>query len=160
LFFFPDTVQSSIPTVLQTQSQPTVLLHNSQQQLIQNLHALSQTSQSLTYPTVTPTPSSSSQQVLNNNTIPNDAIKQPILPTPPPTSSSAAPTPPNNSSTTTETIENHISISPSPTPQSVPHTSEAIQPAVPSDSQPQVSQYIVSFRSRILIDYVYTIDIQ
>jgi hypothetical protein len=99
-----------------------------QQQMLQNSHLLTQPSQSFSYSTIPP-----SQHIINN-TIPNDPIKQVILPPPPP-----PPPPLSATSTATEPIENsHISISPSPTPLSLPHTSEAVQPSIPSDAQPQV----------------------
>jgi hypothetical protein len=103
------------------------MLTSQQQQVVQNSHLLSQPSQSFSYSTIPPS------QHVTNNTIPNDPIKQ--VTHPPPSSSSSATT-----STATETIENsHISISPSPTPLPVPHTSEAVQPSLPSDAQqPQV----------------------
>jgi hypothetical protein len=119
--FFLDILQSSNSTVLQTQSQPATMLTSQQQQMLQNAHLLTQPPQSISYSTISP-----SQHIINN-TISNDTIKQ----IPPPSSSIL--------STTTEPIENnHISISPSTTPLSVPHTSEAVQPSIPSDTQPQV----------------------
>jgi hypothetical protein len=127
--FSLDIPQSSTPVILQTQSQPTTMLTSQQQQMVQNSHLLPQPSLSFSYSTIPP-----SQHVLNN-TIPNDTIKQVVHPPPPSSSSFSAIT-----STTTETIDNsHLSISPSPTPLSVPHTSEAVQPSLPSDAQqPQV----------------------
>jgi hypothetical protein len=108
------------------------MLTNQQQQMVQNSHLLNQPTQSFSHSTIPP-----SQHIINN-IISNDAIKQviiPPLPPPPPPSSSST----TANSTATEPIENsHISISPSPTPLSVPHTSEAVQPSVPSDTQPQV----------------------
>jgi len=109
------------------------MLTNQQQQMVQNSHLLNQPSQSFSHSTIPP-----SQHIINN-IISSDAIKQviiPPLPPPPPPSSSSSTT---ANSTATETVENsHISISPSPTPLSVPHTSEAVQPSIPSDTQPQV----------------------
>jgi hypothetical protein len=105
------------------------MVTNQQQQMVQNSHLLPQPSQSFSYSTIPP-----SQHTINN-TIPNDTIKPVTLP-PPPSSSSTTTT---ITSAATETVENsHISISPSPTPLSIPHTSEAIQPSIPSDTQPQV----------------------
>ena len=100
-----------------------------QQQMLQNSHLLNQPPQSFSYSTNVP-----AQQIINP-IIPTDTIKQSIpLPVPPPSSTSTA-TP----LTTVENIENsHISISPSPTPLSIPHTSEGIQPSISSDTQPQV----------------------
>lgn len=106
------------------------MLTSQQQQTVQNSHLLTQPSQSLSYSTISP-PS----QPIINNIISNDTIKQIV---------SATPILPSVSSlsTTTEPIENsHISISPSTTPLSVPHTSEAVQPSIPSDTQPQVKSY-------------------
>jgi len=123
--FFLDILQSSNSTVLQTQSQPATLLTSQQQQMLQNAHLLTQPSQSISYSTISP-----SQHIINN-TISNDTVKQILPPSVLPSSSTL--------STTTEPIENnHISISPSTTPLSVPHTSEAVQPSIPSDTQPQV----------------------
>jgi hypothetical protein len=103
------------------------MITNQQQQMVQNSHLLPQPSQSFSYSTIPP-----SQHTINN-TIPNDTIKPVTLP---PLSSSTTTT---TTSAATETVENgHISISPSPTPLSIPHTSEAIQPSIPSDTQPQV----------------------
>jgi hypothetical protein len=108
-----------------------MLTNQQQQQLLQNSHLLNQPPQSYSYSTNVP-----SQQIINT-IIPNDTIKQSIPPpVPAPVPSSTSTTIP---STTVENIENsHLSISPSPTPLSIPHTSEGIQPSIPSDTQPQV----------------------
>jgi hypothetical protein len=134
LFFGLDIIQSSTPNILQTQSQPATMLTSQQQQMVQNSHLLTQPSQSFSYSTTI----QPSQHIINN-IIPNDTIKQVIHPPPPPPPSSSSST--NTNSTAIETIENsHISISPSSTPLSLPHTSEAVQPSIPSDTQPQVKE--------------------
>ncbi|CAF1078874.1 unnamed protein product [Adineta ricciae] len=121
-----NNIQPSTSTILQSQSQPTTMLTNQQQQMLQNSHLLSQPSQSYSFSTVSPPPPP--PQHLIATPIPNDSIKSIVTP-------STTSTPP-----TTETTENnHISISPSTTPLTLPHTSEAVQPSIPSDTQPQVS---------------------
>lgn len=97
------------------------MLTSHQQQMIQNSHLLNQPPQSLSY---SPLPTS---QPVVNNIIPHEPVKQATLP-------------PSFSSSTTsaapETIENsQMSISPSPTPSSISHISEAVQPSGPSDAQ-------------------------
>jgi hypothetical protein len=116
------------------------MLTNQQQQMLQSSHLLNQASQSFPHST-----NPLSQSIINT-VIPNDTIKQ-AIPPPPPSSSTTTTTTTATiiPSTTTETIENsHLSISPSPTPLSVPHTSEGIQPSIPSDTQPQVRSKIKS----------------
>jgi hypothetical protein len=106
------------------------MLTSQQQQMVQNSQLLTQPSQSFSYSTAPP-----SQHIISS-IIPNETIKQAIPPPPPPPpSSSSLPT----TSTTTENIENsHISISPSPTPLSVSHINETVQPSTASDTQPEV----------------------
>lgn len=126
------------------------MLTNQQQQIIQNSHILPQPSQSFSHSPISPS------QHTTNNATPSDFIKQTIhpQPLPLPSSSSSSPTAttvtaataPVTNPTAAETIENsHISISPSPTPLSLPHTSEAVQPSVPSDTQPQVRYKILKY---------------
>jgi hypothetical protein len=115
------------------------MLTNQQQQMQPSSHLLNQASQSFPHSTNPP-----SQSIINT-VIPNDTIKQAIPPPPPSSSTTTTTTATIIPSTTTETIENsHLSISPSPTPLSVPHTSEGIQPSIPSDTQPQVRSKIKS----------------
>jgi hypothetical protein len=92
-FFLLDLFQSSTPSTLQTQSQPTTMLTNHQTLLLQNPLLLTQTPSSFSYSTVPLSPH------LINTTLSIEPIKQ-LIP----------------SSTLTETIENsHPSISPSQT---------------------------------------------
>ncbi|CAF3565709.1 unnamed protein product [Adineta steineri] len=124
--------QSSASTIMQTQSQPTTMLTSQQQQMIQNSHLLSQPAQSYSYPTI------SSPQNIQNNTIPNEIIKQTIHPSSTPTTSTT--TTATTTVTAPETTENnHMSISPSATPLSLPQTGESAPPLLPSDTQPPVS---------------------
>ncbi|CAF1156874.1 unnamed protein product [Adineta steineri] len=124
--------QSSASTIMQTQSQPTTMLTSQQQQMIQNSHLLSQPAQSYSYPTI------SSPQNIQNNTIPNEIIKQTIHPSSTPTTSTT--TTATTTATAPETTENnHMSISPSATPLSLPQTGESAPPLLPSDTQPPVS---------------------
>lgn len=122
-FFFLDAPQASTSTILQTQSQPTTMLTNHQQQITQNSHPVNQPPQSFSYSTIPPT------QHAGNNIIPHDPVKQVTHPPPSTTTTTTA-------SAVPETIENsHVSISSSPTPSSISHTSEALQPSLPSDAQ-------------------------
>ncbi|CAF0858252.1 unnamed protein product [Rotaria sordida] len=108
----------STPSTLQTQSQPTTMLTNSQQQILQNPLLLTQPSQSISYSTI-PLP-----QHIITTILPNDTIKQPI-----PSSSTTT--------TTTEPIENSL-LSMSP-----PYPNEILQPSISSDTpstpQPPIS---------------------
>ncbi|UJR16001.1 hypothetical protein I4U23_002918 [Adineta vaga] len=114
--------QSKIPSMSQTQSQPTTMLNNHQQQhVLQNPLLLTQTPSSYPYSTIVSTPH------LINTTLASDSLKQLI---PPPSSTSPATATISTSTTAVpiETIENsHIPISP-------PHTLDAIQSSLPSDA--------------------------
>ena len=111
--FFLVLQQPSNATLPQTQSQPSTMLTNPQQQILQNSLLLPQPSQSFSYSAMPPV----------NGSSPNTETLKPVT------------HPPSN----TETIDNgHTSISPSPTPSSVTHLPEAVQPSLNSETSAQV----------------------
>ena len=112
----------SISAIVQTQSQPTTMLSNQQQQILQN---------SLLIPQGTPSFSCSSvpstQHTISSSTPANETAKQPIHPL-------------VVTSSTAEPMENGpTSMSISPTPSPMPATNETGQSPLPSDTPSQVT---------------------